>query len=435
MAMKMMKIAVAEYENMKAEMERLQEQLKENDINKDIRFDCYNERAFWKNFTECFQSFPCTLVTFNINVEKVNEQYGKSTGTKVISDIVKQLQTKGVDIYHIQGEKFNIFYKEWESEKMKSLWDLSLDGDYEVSIYIGEMKSIDCKGVSAEELKDIAVNMMYRDKKFKRPKNKNILRVEAENKRLEKMIQEHERLVSQEEEMAKKILEAKRKSVAFQNKKDVDGVAYLAEISCKRREEQREERYLKRCEEQRIIPHTEAYTDDSLERPLDTMWFSKSEYRYEVDGNAYKTSFWVFPIAFSGIDTSLDIVVGYENNGTIEIVKVKGNFLQCGFNTIKVTVSARIDKDCNLITNISFPQTATIISHKIDTFGGNYMPDVFGKKCGNKQVFPLRKGISGYCESIILCNNEILLTNGYFTNEGKKVYINLTDEKVYLEER
>jgi len=432
MAMKMMKIAVAEYENMKAEIERLKEQLKEGDINKDIHFDCYNERAFWKNFTECFQSFPCTLITFNVNVEKVNEKYGKATGTKVISDIVKQLQAKGVDVYHIQGEKFNIFYKEWESEKMKSLWDLSLDGDYEVSIYIGEIKSIDCKGVSAEKLKDIAVNMMYRDKKIKRPKNKNILRMEAENKRLEKMIQENEHLASQEEETARKIMEAKRKSIAVQNKKDVDGVAYLAEISRKHREEQREERYLKRCEEQGIIPHTEAYTDDNLERPLDTMWFSKSEYRYEVDGNAYRTNFWVFPISFVGTDKSLDIVIGYENNGTIEIAK--GNFLQCGFNTIKVAVSARIDREGKLITNISFPKRANIVSHKVNTYGGNYMPDVFGKKYGGMQIFPLRNGISGYCESIVLKDDNIKLTNGVFAQDGKTVCINLTDEKVYIEE-
>lgn len=430
----LMKIPVAEYENLKSTIESLQQQLKEGDINKDIHFDCYNERAFWHNFEQCYSTFPCVLITFNVNVEKVNQKYGREVGTKVISDIVAQLKAKGVDVYHIQGEKFNIFYKQWEAEKLQNLWDLTLDEDYEVSIYIGEIKSIDCKGVSAQELKDIAVNMMYRDKKIKRPKNKNLLRIEAENKRLEMLIKDNERLISEKEGIIEKTTDAKRKAVIAQNDNDLTAIARIAEMEKKRKEEQAEIRYLRRCEEQGIIPHTQIFVDEGLERTLRSMYFSKSEYRYEVDGKAYKTVFYVFPISFAGIDKSLDIVVGIENNGKIEIAK--GNFLEYGFNTIKVTISARIDKGGILITNIQFPQKATVMSHSSEVHDREYTPDVFGKRCGDMQIFPMRTGLSGYCESIVLlADGNIVYSEGVVSNEGKRYFINLTEDKVYLEER
>ena len=164
------------------------------------------------------------------------------------------------------------------------------------------------------------------------------------------------------------------------------------------------------------------------------MYFSKSEYRYEVDGKAYKTVFYVFPISFAGIDKSLDIVVGIENNGKIEIAK--GNFLEYGFNTIKVTISARIDKGGILITNIQFPQKATVMSHSSEVHDREYTPDVFGKRCGDMQIFPMRTGLSGYCESIVLlADGNIVYSEGVVTNEGKRYFINLTEDKIYLEER
>ena len=431
--MKTIKIPVAEYENMKAEIEKLKGLLKEGDINRDIHFDCYNERAFWKDFNECFSAYPCVLITFNINVEKVNEKYGRETGTKVIAEIVRQLKEKGVAVYHIQGEKFNIFYKQWESETLQNLWDLEMDEEYEVSIYIGEIKSIDCKGVSAEELKDIAVKMMYKDKKIKRPKNKNILRIEAENKRLEEAIEANQKLIDKVNSFDEENEKAKKKALALQNKKGLDDMLKISARAKEKQEKEEKEIYLAECSKKGIIPYTTEYVDDTDERPLDTIWYSKSEFRYEVSDDAYKTTFYVFPLSFSGVEKSLDILVAIENNGEFEIVK--GNMLEYGFNTIKVVISARFDKNGKFITNISFPNKATVISQKCDTHDSKFTSKHFGKTFEGKQIFPLRTGLNGYCECVILEDDNCSLSRGVIMENEKSAYVHLTDEKIYIERK
>lgn len=432
---KKIKISVTEYEEMKAEIERLRTMIKEGDINQDIHFDCYNERAFWKDFKENFGEYPLVLTAFNINVEKVNEKYGREAGTKVIAEIVKQLKDKGVSVYHIQGEKFNIFYKQWEGEKLQNLWDLEMNEEYEVSVYVGEVKSMDYKDkdISAEELKDIAVKKMYEDKRIKRPKNKNILRVEEENRRLEELVESNQKLIEQLESFDEKNEKAKQKAVSLQNDKSISALSDIAKLMQKKQEEEEKKNYLAKCERKKLIPYTERFTDEGNERPLSTFWYSRSEYRYEVGGEVHKNDIYVFPLAFTGVEKSLDILVVIENEG--ETLFTKGNMPEYGFNTIKVVFSARFSADGKFITNIAFPKKANIISKKTETFGEKATPDKFGKIIDGCEFFPLHKGMNGYCEGILCRDDKLSHIQGIMENDSEITTIGITDSAVYIEKR
>ncbi len=423
---KTVKISKDEYENLLEENNKLK-----NEVYKSLKFDCKNEKAFLEDFGAVYDKLPVVLVTFTIDVEKVNTMYGRDEGTKVLSDIVKQMSEE-ITLYHIQGEKFNIFYKIFDEEKYKDIFKrVKIDNRYTVPFYIGVLKTSDFRGASLEEFRLSAVKQMYAMKHKEKPKDSEIAYAEMEKERLEKEKVQLEGLVEERKDLLKAVEEETKKQLQKENDEGLKSIFSIAQNIKDRDKEKEKSSYLDKCNNEHLIPFTKRYSDTDNERSLETMWFSKTEMRYAKGENVYRTIFYVFPYSYDRTDRSLDIIACFENNGKLTIAK--GNMLDYGFNTIKFNISARFSKEGKLITNIALPPDVKVLQKNEVTVGKGYTPDKFGKVLGDKMIFPIRKGMNGYADSVIYHNGEISLTNGIVNDESGTHYINLTKEKVYIE--
>lgn len=423
---KTVKISKDEYDALVEENNKLKDE-----VYKSIKFNCLNEKAFLRDFGEVYDKLPVVLVAFTIDVEKVNNTYGREAGTTALSSIVEQL-SKEITVYHIQGEKFNIFYKIFDEEKYKDLLTkVEINPMYEVFFYVGILRTSDFRGASLEEFRLSAIKQMYAMKHKQKPKDSEITYAEMEKERLEKEKEQLEGLVEERKDLLEAVKEETKKQLEKENEDGLKSIFAITEMIKSEDKRQEEENYIDKCNKEHLIPFTERYIDDKDERPLTTMWYSVTELRYAKGDNVYKTLFYVYPYKYDKTDKSLDIVVCFENNG--EYMITKGNLLEYGFNTIKFVISARITKEGKLLTNIATPPDVTIISKKEFVTGKDFTPNSFGKVYDNKVIFPIRKGMNGYCDAIVMEDDEIRVVNGIIQDNNGISHINLTKEKVYIE--
>lgn len=396
------------------------------------KLGCYTKYKFDEDFSACEKDF--VVFAINVNLEKVNERLGRDEGDKALREITEILNKYFPDkIYHIQGEKFNIFYPisnktdlhniaEDMDKTNIALEDYLFCMDYDISIYIGRGECINDTDVTftKREALDIAVKNMYRDKKIKRPKNKNILREEEENERLKKALEEQKalneeinlltnandlqnesawlnsfmrgrELAEMEDNLSKeaKIIEQKKKEIE-KTFKQIDEGKFDKVFD----DEQKYENCIFGYELE-----SGRYAETEERKVLDSMWYSTFKVEFINFKNEYTfATIYIYPLSFVKAPATLPILVVADNG--YEYIVEHGKNVEIGIGGSVFTINARFTREGKfsvfLNTDVELVKREEIVKE------GTCTPLCFGKSFFGKELFPIKKNVNDLMDCVVI---------------------------------
>lgn len=413
------------------------------------KFGCYTKYKFDEDFKNQDSDFK--IIALNINLEKINETLGREIGDNALKDIVEIYERHFPKcVYHIQGEKFNIFcpYETYNDELLDKanldIEDYLFCMDYDISIYIGQCECVKSAEISfnKEESLSVAVKNMYRDKKIKRPKNKNILREEEENERLKKALEEQNALKNEidtlEVENAVKN-EASWLSSFFQKRELAKDELLLEakkreiEKSFKRIEEHNLEKVFENDSrfENCIFGYereNETIAETKLKKFVNTLWYSTISFDFVNYKQEYTSAtVTIYPLEFVKAPATLPILVIIDNGYHYEVIS--GKNIEVGIGGEMFTINARFTREGKF--NVFLHSEVELIDRRETVTEGVCTPNHFGKVFQNMELFPIKQNINGTMDCVVKVDDTFEVSDGVIVFDDTKYLLMKND--VYLE--
>lgn len=395
----MMKKKERELENYYIKAKQLEDKISllEQDLYFDALTGCKNKYAFEKESWEYARTHKYVLIAMSVNLEKINKD-GREKGDKVLRGIAEMIMNTYARVYRIGGEKFNVLVNlpNYDEQVFDNLCEDINSYSPEAGLYYGVICSTEAIGLPFSEVLAIAVKRMYDDKKFKRPKNRDILRIEEENRRLRDSLKENEELKKRNEELSLSAIEENERYL-------------LAQLNClkEKKQKQLELERIKELDEICVHNAPPAGTENEHFKKLCCMWFSKTTVSICKDEAYAEVDVYLFPLSFKKPPKTLDILVVIDNKEEYRVLN--GTNVTFGLLGETITVNARFTKEGILNTGIVSDYD---IDRNTTTNNGTFTPERFGKVFFDKEVFPIKQNINGTCDCVIWDGEKGVVSEG-----------------------
>ena len=387
-----------------------------------------NENSFKKEFPELLsKGFGYVLIAVNVNLEKINA-LSRKLGDELLKDCSDIFKKHFSYCYHIHGEKFNIVMNDYEyNDAVMASIELEIDdlvekkipeeNDVDITLYYGVsetktelLPSIDDvinQNDYSYNIKNfilLTVEKMYADKKLKRPKNPDILRMEKENERLMELLNENK-------DIALKFRKSNHTAIFEQNKKVMKDFFDNYRKVKKAKELSKSNIVAEDC-----IPMTDKEAGILLETDenkfIDTMWWEKITIKYTKYNEYHNLTLLIYPLEYVKAPATVPIlVIAYDSlNRTFET----GTKVEINAGATKFGITARFTMDGNF--NITFEvldDNITILEKNVDNHKGICTPINFGKAYKNAVLYPIDENSNGCLNCIIYNKNK---KKGFLSN-------------------
>lgn len=412
---------IKEYEDL---IKNYQNQIKtlEDELHTDTLTKCKNRKAFKEDIALYETKTKYVLVAISVDLDKVNKK-NRENGDAVLCSVAKRLNESFANVYHYGGTKFNLLINlcDFKEEEITEWYEKTINAIPDIKIFYGIAKSTDGIGLGWFDIMQIAIKRMYSDKHIKKPENKDIEALLEEKERLEKLKEETDRLTEESEESA--FASAFAKLEAIKKRRDKEKALYES----------------KKKFEANIfeIPDEEgSEVEETFEKKkLCTMWFNKETISFTIDGHYYEYDFYIYPLAFKQPPASLPIVCIIDNRTSYKALSGDGA-IKTGIAKQKINVSARFSDKGELISNIVFDDVTIPIDKKTKSNKALYMPKHYGKEFFDELIFPIKKNVNGTCDVAVYRakdeENQVSVYNGSANHDGEVYNFTVDSDALYV---